>query len=199
MKERQSALAASLLRLIVLTPLALRDVYRPIGDGDPEPARAIMVLGARAGPNGPSPALRARAQRAAELYAEGWAPEIVCTGRPEELAAMRSLLLSADAVAADIVELAAGSTRHSMIAIASYLGREPTVLVVSSPYHLQRSLEEARRHGLRAVGCASRLGDPPSGAIAWLRHRVRLDRNRLREIVAIWVYRISPGRTSWRD
>jgi vancomycin permeability regulator SanA len=112
-------------------------------------AELIVVFGAAVGSAGPCPELRARLDRAAELYREGAAPRIrVSGGRTGELSearAMRDYLL-ARGVAAEALELdeRGSSTRRTIAA----LPRGARVIAVSSPYHMPRIRFEARRRGV---------------------------------------------------
>src|SRR5262245_4018922 len=79
-------------------------------DGRPQPLRdaeAILVFGADLWPTGRSPSLQVRVARAAEVYAEGWAPVILCSGKAteggSEAMAMRGLLLGRGIPASAII------------------------------------------------------------------------------------------------
>lgn len=166
----------------------------------PVPADAILIFGAALWADGPSPELRARVDKAADLYVRGYAPRVVCSGGEvggrSETAEMREVLVARGVPRDAIVTDDRGLTTR--LAVASMLdldgGRWASVVVVTTPYHLHRAVREARRHGLDAVGCAAPL--PRTGSripttraeLGVLELRVR---QHLREIVAVWWYALS--------
>ena len=115
---------------------------------EPEPADAIVVLGASVWAGGaPSPALRERAKRGAQLWRDGKAPYLVGSGAvgahpPAEGAVIASLAV-ADGVSKGsvVVENRARSTEESAIFVrqlANNFGWR-RLIVVSDPYHLPRA------------------------------------------------------------
>jgi uncharacterized SAM-binding protein YcdF (DUF218 family) len=161
---------------------ALRTARRVRLDrGDPPaPADAIVVFGAQAWNGRPSPELRARLDHAALLAEQGWAPLVVCSGGPDEVAAMRAALLRLGLPARSIEVHAGGLSTRATVSAARELGR---VLLVSSPWHVHRIRAEAARQRLRARVCP-----PPQSPIE--RFGPARRRQLLREVVASWWYRL---------
>jgi uncharacterized SAM-binding protein YcdF (DUF218 family) len=144
----------------------------------PAAAEAIVVFGAGVLRDGtPCPELRARLEHAAQLYAEGWAPRVVCSGGAREVAAMCAFLAGRARVEGDPRGV---STRATLEGLS---GRGP-VLLVSSPWHAHRIRAEAARQGVDARVCPA-----PSSPLA---EQPRARRRQLaREVVASWWYAVS--------
>lgn len=114
-----------------------------------QPADVIVVLGAGLRLDGrPGPAIVRRGERAAELYAEGYAPRLICSGgyainrTRSEASACREVLL-ANGVPEDaiILEERSHSTEENALYTHELMlanGWE-TALVVSDGYHLLRT------------------------------------------------------------
>lgn len=113
-----------------------------------QPADAIVILGALVEPNGqPGPDLRSRTLHAVELFQNGLAPYVVCTGGYHgdrlSAAAVACRLAVAQGVPADRVLLADGSQNtgedaQSARRLMSARGMDSAVLV-SHPLHLERA------------------------------------------------------------
>jgi len=123
-----------------------------------EPADAILVLGAAQYDGRPSPALQARLDHAAELFAEDVASVIWVTGgqQPGDRfteASASSRYLIRQGVPADAVKLEnqGANSYESLAAAARYLRQEERrdVLLVSDRWHSLRILSIAREVGLR--------------------------------------------------
>jgi uncharacterized SAM-binding protein YcdF (DUF218 family) len=148
---------------------------------------AIVVFGAEATPDGPSPELRARLDYAAELFRRGLAPTVLCcgghSGEISEAAAMAGFLLASGLPASAVLADEACPSTRAALAATRRLGAGcwGTVLLVSSPYHLYRIMSEARRCGISALAC------PTERTPVMVRLRPRL-RQLLREAVAVWWY-----------
>jgi uncharacterized SAM-binding protein YcdF (DUF218 family) len=128
-------------------------------------ADAIVVLGSAVRPDGqPSASLRARTQRAIELYRDGYAPALFLTGGlgrfpPSEAAAMRRLALAGGVPESALaLDETATSTQQSVAnAARAAAGRGWTsVLVVSEPFHMLRATRMARDAGLVAYAAPAR-------------------------------------------
>lgn len=132
---------------------------------DPQPADAILILGARIRPDGtPTPALERRLDRALELYQAGYAPLVITTGARgndepmPEADAMRTYLLErgvpADAV---LAENASYNTIESLENAKAMLDARglSSAIIVTSDYHLWRALSMCRDIGLAATGAGS--------------------------------------------
>ena len=182
------------LGLLLALVAAFLVTYRTI-DGrsardESRPADVILILGSAVWPNEqPSPSLRARTQRAIELYQDGYAPHLLLSGGlgrygPEEAEVMRRLATAAGIPEeALILDKEAHSTWESIEKAREIMGREgwDTVIIVSDPFHMQRSLLMARDAGIVAYG-APALDSPT----------YTLPARRLfytsREVVALWWY-----------
>jgi len=153
-------------------------------------ADAIVVFGAAVWPEGPSMTLRVRVALAAELYAEGLAPIVLCTGGrsngSSEAQVMRAML-KAHGVAADAVIPDDGgiNTRHALRSVLRFGEGRWRIIAVSSPYHMARIGSEARRQGIAAQLCPATRPGPRS-----LRLLAFDARQYLREAVAVPAYAI---------
>lgn len=124
------------------------------------PADAIVVLGAQAFASRPSAELQARLVHAAELWAAGAGPRVVCSGgwdgeicEPLVMAAALVELGVPDSVVE--ADDRGFCTRRTVEAAAEHAqGDTGRVVLVSSPYHLRRLRIEARRAGLDAATSA---------------------------------------------
>ena len=150
----------------------------------------IVVFGARVGSRGPSQALRARVDRAAELSVELSGAPLVCCGTEAEIGRMRALLEARHVPSRALLECHAASTRDSVKALRRMDSVDGRIVAVSSPYHMHRIRIEARRNGLNIVGAPSRIGDTAGGGIS-ARGMMSLSRLHLRELVATWWYAAS--------
>ena len=168
-------------------------VWRGRDDPLPEAAPAIVVLGCQAFPWGVGTELRARSHQGAALFHAGVAPRILASGgytagRFSEPEAIRDELVR-HGVPAEVVQLDhTGTNTRATIATLRRLGIEGAV-AVSSPYHLPRIAAEARRQGVALTTSAA----PKAGG------RRRYLRHALREIPAIWWYRLRPPRARARQ
>ncbi len=130
----------------------------------PRTSDAIVVLGAAVWPGGrPSPALRGRAEKAAELYRTGYASHIITSGGktgslPAEASVAASILESLGIPRSAIIEEPmATSTEESARFVGELLKQRGwrDVIVVSDGYHLTRSVWLFRREGFRASAAAA--------------------------------------------
>jgi uncharacterized SAM-binding protein YcdF (DUF218 family) len=182
------------LALIVLVAVAFVITYRVIDQrsarDEARPADVILVLGSAVWPNEqPSPSLRARTERAIELYQEGYAPYLLLSGGlgrwpPEEAEVMRRLAQAAGVPAeALILDKEAHSTWESMTKVREIMDEEgwETAIVVSDPFHMTRALLMAQDLGIAAYGSPA-LNSPT----------YTLPARRLfytsREVLAVWWY-----------
>jgi vancomycin permeability regulator SanA len=189
-------LMAGLLCLVALVFLAFVVTYWTIDNrstlDESAPADVILVLGSAVWPNEqPSPSLRARTERAIELYQDGFAPYLLLSGGlgrypPEEAEVMRRLATDTGIPQeALILDKEAHSTWESMEKARQIMEQQgwDTALVVSDPFHLQRALLMARDAGFQAYGCPA-LDSPtytiPSRRVFYTS----------REVLALWWYLI---------
>jgi uncharacterized SAM-binding protein YcdF (DUF218 family) len=124
------------------------------------PSDVVVVLGARVLPDGqPSPALRARIEKAVDLYHQGVAPRLLFSGGvglypPAEARVMKELAVRLGVPAeACLVEEQSHSTeqnaRFSADVLRSLGARR--VVVVSDPYHLLRARQYFRLQGFEVA------------------------------------------------
>lgn len=198
MRRAQSYAALVLLCLTGVGLVTLVRIRRTAQAERLEPAEVIVVFGAAVLAHGPSLTLRLRTARAAELYEQGLAPAVVCSGgtvdgRSEPRAMAEILLARGVPRAAIVVDEAGATTRATLAGLRARDAGCRRVLAVSSPFHLFRIVDEASRHGIEALPCPVRR--PPSpGAVPGLRLLLWDARQVAREIVAVSAYRISARR-----
>lgn len=153
----------------------------------------IVVFGAEAHPNGPSPELAARLRHAASLYHQGRAGTILCSGGhpgpdSEARVMQRALIAAGVPEEAILIEETGSSTRRTLAAVERLgNGRWHRILMVSSPYHMYRIVGEARRLGLPVVASPA----PATPIMKRLRPRLRQS---LREVAAVWWYALTAPR-----
>lgn len=159
----------------------------------------IVVFGAEAHPDGPSPELAARLRHAASLYEQGRAATILCSGghpgpNSEARVMRRALMEGGVPEEAILIEETGSSTRRTLAAVERLgNGRWTRILMVSSPYHMYRIVGEARRLGLPVVASPA----PATPIMKRLRPRLRQS---FREIAAVWWYAVTaPGRRAARS
>lgn len=119
---------------------------------------AIVVLGAAQYDGRPSPQLAARLDHSIDLWNQGVAPTLVVTGgsregdRFTEASASAQYLVDRGVPASAIVQEAAGTTTYESLEGARTLlgGSVETVLIVTDPYHAQRSRLTAAEVGFTA-------------------------------------------------
>lgn len=161
---------------------------RPIGRAD-----TIVVFGAAVRAHGPSAELQARLDHAAELWEQGHAPRILCSGGHSrgicEASAMRAALLRRGVLPrAVLIDDRGRSTRHTLAAVKRRNGHWRSVIAVSSPYHMHRIAREAQRQGVEIVPSPATLA--PIAKSPGARRR-----QQLREVAAVWWYAL-PGRAA---
>jgi len=187
-------LTVGLLCLVALVCLAFVVTYwtvdRRSALDDSAPADVILVLGSAVWPNEqPSPSLRARTERAIELYQQGYAPYLLLSGGlgqypPEEAEVMRRLAVEAGIPQeALILDKEAHSTWESMEQAREILEQEgwETAIIVSDPFHIERSLLMAGDAGFAAYGSPA----PHSPTYTIPSRRLFYTS---REVLALWWY-----------
>jgi uncharacterized SAM-binding protein YcdF (DUF218 family) len=183
-------LLALLLFVAVCFALTYWSIDQRSARSDLRQADVILVLGSAVWPNEqPSPSLRARTERAIELYQEGYAPYLLLSGGlgrypPEEAEVMRRLVVAAGLPEqALILDQEARSTQESIANARATLKEEgwQTALIVSDPFHIQRALLMADDAGFEAYGVPA-LHSPtytiPSRRVFYT----------AREVLALWYY-----------
>lgn len=128
-------------------------------------ANAALVLGAAQWNGAPSPVLRARLDRALELYRRGIVNRVILTGgvgagdRVSEAAAGREYMLSQGVSPDSLLMEDQGITTLESLRNAAQLTRAngiESVLLVSDSYHMLRSLKIAHDLGMDAAGAPIR-------------------------------------------
>jgi uncharacterized SAM-binding protein YcdF (DUF218 family) len=152
----------------------------------PEPADTLIVLGAQVYRSGaPSPALKRRLDLAAALFEQGYAATIITTGAQgsnepmPEADAMKNYL-----VAKGVPESAVLCDPHSYNTVENITNAKAimdengleTAIIVTSDYHLWRTLSICKDVGIPATGAGSQNAETLRVAI----------RNCLRETVS-WI------------
>ena len=134
-------------------------------------ADAILVFGAAVWPAGPSLTLEVRVDRTAQVYREGWAPVILCSGGLSngisEAMTMRRQLVERGIPASAIIPDDGGVTTRDALrsARAFGAGRWKRIIAVSSPYHMHRIRRESARQGLEVVLCPAFRSGPSTAAM----------------------------------
>ena len=138
-------------------------------------ADCIVVLGARVVPPGIAGlGLRARSLRAAELFHEGHASHIICTGGvghtpPAESIVATSVLLSqrVPRIAIEREERSTSTWENAEEAAAICRARGwKRVIIVSDAYHVWRATRNFRAMGFEASAAAA--PDPPPARRVWM-------------------------------
>ncbi len=116
----------------------------------------ILVLGAAVTGNQPSGQLEARLQQAITLYEAGLAPKLLLSGDNggpyyNEPAVMKAYALDHGIPAEDIFLDHNGFSTYESIIRAHEIYQAKSMIIVSQPYHLARSLYLADRVGIDSV------------------------------------------------
>ncbi|MFZ9886192.1 MAG: SanA/YdcF family protein [Myxococcota bacterium] len=127
---------------------------------DAIPADVIVVLGCAVYGDVPSAVLRRRLDVAADLYARGLAPRILVSGRQsspayDEPGVMRQTLLQAGVSADDILTDPTGHRTFASIQAVQRLFQRQRVIIVTSDFHLPRSVFLAEKFELDVQGVAA--------------------------------------------
>ena len=186
--------AGLLLSLVLIIGTCFAVTYGSVdarGNRDEtHPADVIIVLGAAVWPNEqPGPSLKARTERAIEVYRDGHAPHLILSGGlgrnpPEEAEVMRRLAVEAGIPSGVLfLEKESHSTWENLLGASEIMQERgwTTALVVSDPYHMKRALLMAEDLGLTAHG---------SPAYHSANHRIPTRRlfYTSREVFALWWY-----------
>ena len=171
-------LIAALLYAAVVVYVCIQEgsVLKTVPSG--ENYDAIIVLGAQVKPDGnPSVQLGWRLDAAADAYRQKRTPVVVCgaQGRDEpmtEAEAMRNYLVAKGLPEADILmDPDSFNTRQNLRNAGALLADRPEirkVLIVTSDYHVPRSLALAKDEGFEACGLGS-----PCKPEYWLKNHAR--------------------------
>jgi uncharacterized SAM-binding protein YcdF (DUF218 family) len=153
--------------------------------GQREEAResgAAIVLGAAQWNGNPSPVLRARLDHALDLYRRGIVGKIILTGgvapgdRLSEAAAGKQYLVAQRLPAEALLLEEKSTTTWENMQNAAALARAggiSSVLLVSDPFHMLRSLKMARDLGLVAYGSPTRTSPISGNRVEEVRYIMR--------------------------
>lgn len=166
--RRRKWFRRTVLGLIALVPLSILfvmvAVYVEARSAAPQPADAIVVMGAAQYNGNPTTVFAARLDTAYQLWADGYAPLIVLTGGKmpgdaytEAETGVQYMLDRGVPAAALVWENEGRDTWHSMEGVQTVLADRDvdSVLIVSDGFHLLRSELMARSLGFEASGVAA--------------------------------------------
>ena len=120
----------------------------------------ILVLGAGAWGNSPSPLLGDRLDKGIELYEKNVAPKILMSGdhgqiEYDEVNVMKDYALEKNIPSNDIFMDHAGFSTYESMYRAKAIFKAKRIVIVTQEYHLYRSLYIANKLGLEAYGVAT--------------------------------------------
>jgi uncharacterized SAM-binding protein YcdF (DUF218 family) len=155
-------IGAALVALMVLyVGVTFGQVWWASRQDDRQPASAIVVMGAAQWDGRPSPVLKARLDHAVDLWRQGHSEHIIVTGGKQEGDRVTQGFAGYDylreqGVPEEVIKVEVEGTDSFQELSASAVilrneGLEPTVLVVSDPYHALRVTQIADEVGLRAT------------------------------------------------
>jgi uncharacterized SAM-binding protein YcdF (DUF218 family) len=165
-----------------------------IGDfSQPKEADVIIILGAGVWENGPSPALEARTNHAAQIYEEGYAKRFILSGGlgdhpPSEAEAMQKILLEMDVDLDQEVLFLEDQARNTVenIRYSKEIMKEQgwdTAVIVTDTFHVKRALLIAKDQNIKAFGA------PAKNSVLYQNKSLRVSYT-LREVAAITKYHI---------
>jgi uncharacterized SAM-binding protein YcdF (DUF218 family) len=137
--------------LLLLAALVLVQAQRD----ETRPAGAAVVLSVEGWSGDPLPMRQARLEHALDLYQRGVVSRLILTAAGDEGAASRAYLVERGVPESVLLIEDDGGTTLDCLRGAAALARESgvgTVLLVSDPVHMLRSLKIARDTGLVAYG-----------------------------------------------
>jgi len=150
-------------------------IHSETGYPEPMPSDVIIVLGARVMPDGaPSPTLMNRVEAAAAAYDKGLAPNVIVCGaqgndEPAAEASVMAGILRALGVPGGAIfeESRSTSTLQNLQYAKEIMERQgfQTAIVVTSDYHLKRSLRLCEDLSIQAVGVPAET--PEFDLIRW--------------------------------
>jgi uncharacterized SAM-binding protein YcdF (DUF218 family) len=151
--------AAPLLAIATFMILTDREGHRDYAAQLKSPVDAIVILGARVEANGrASSALRERTLHAVDLWKQGRAPYLICTGGvgdfpPAESVVASRLAQKHGVPAAKVLCEEVSTTTRQNAHFAAEICRArgwTRVIIVSQAFHLPRAARNFRREGLQA-------------------------------------------------
>lgn len=165
-----------------------------IGDfSQPKEADVIIILGAGVWENGPSPALEARTNHAAQIYGEGYSKRFILSGGlgdhpPSEAEAMQKILLEMDLGLDQEVLYLEDQAKNTVenIRYSKEIMTEQgwdTAVIVTDTFHVKRALLIAKDQNIKAYGA------PAKNSLLYQNRSLRVTYT-LREVAAITKYHI---------
>jgi uncharacterized SAM-binding protein YcdF (DUF218 family) len=163
-----------------------------IGDSShPEEADVIIILGAGVWASGPSPALEARTNHAAQIYEEGYAKRLILSGGlgdhpPSEAEAMQNILLEMDLEREVLFLEDQAKNTEENIKYSKEIMKEQgwdTAVIVTDTFHVKRALLIAKDQDIKAYGA------PAKNSVLYQNRSLRVSYT-LREVAAITKYHI---------
>jgi uncharacterized SAM-binding protein YcdF (DUF218 family) len=145
-----------LVGIVVYYAVTLVQVWLTSRHYDPVQAQAIVVMGSAQYNGVPSPDLRARLDEAYQLFHEGYAHLVVCTGYKERLDhyteadSCKAYLAGRGVPPGDILKVGGRDTWTNLALAADVLRPkgDTDVLIVTDPFHEARSMAIATDVGL---------------------------------------------------
>lgn len=119
---------------------------------------AVIVLGCAVWSNGPSPMLADRLRTAAAVYKTGCADYVLVSGDSEypedydETGAMKAFLIEEGVPEADIKCDPLGLSTYETAIRSAYLFDIDSAVVVTTEFHVARSVYDCRAFGIESVG-----------------------------------------------
>lgn len=156
-----AAVGLALLLLLTGGTLLVQEIARSPSD---EKKDCLIILGCAVRGDTPSPMLERRLQKGLELYQQGAAPVIiVCGGKGKgenitEAEAMRKYLTKGGVPDRNILPEDESTNTWQNLVNAREIMREnglQTALIVTSEFHVPRSLSYARELGIKASGAGA--------------------------------------------
>lgn len=170
------ALSAIAALVVVIWLVALAGVIVRGRRDEARPAAAIVVLGAAQYEGRPSPVLGARLDHAIELWKRGLAPELILTGgtgagdtTSEAAVGRRYAVRRGVPQNAITIESRGLTTSQSLDAVAIIMRSkpEPTVILVSDPFHMLRLSILTRRLGMTPLTSPTRTSPISQSNSQW--------------------------------
>jgi vancomycin permeability regulator SanA len=120
----------------------------------------ILILGAGAWGDSPSPLLKDRLIKGIELYEENISPKIVMSGDHgttsyDETNVMKDYALEQNVPSSDVFMDHAGFSTYDSMYRAKYIFNAKKIVIVTQEYHLYRALYIAKNLGIEAYGVAA--------------------------------------------
>jgi vancomycin permeability regulator SanA len=124
----------------------------------------ILVLGAGAWGDKPSPLLEDRILKGIELYEKNIAPKLLMSGdhgqkNYDEVNVMKNYAITKNVPSSDIFMDHAGFSTYDSIYRAKHIFKAKKVIIVTQEYHLSRALYIAQKLDLEAYGVTTKEND----------------------------------------